>query len=930
MATCNIEHPISGEKCLIDAAKYKHTHCIKGGVNCGEGNSCTLNHVWVHNSTTTNISLDYTEFAAKITSENKLNILFTGLKMRLSNGYFYYHYKAFLAVKFYDEEKNLISTKGLERTSYYIPDQYKNSGPFKSAKENTEAWATWTTYNATYKLAEYDGNPYSTNGFWGPIDIGSVDFDIVIPDTAVSASIYIYGDSDPVYYWGSFNDNGVTTSRWGLAFGEKGCPCRTSGGIHGQVAIGTPIATIIRPISTNTFLKYYVENGVPGVKTDEYSGAPTTAANNHNNTFNAVIRPFKKGTNNPIEHIRGVIQFRKDGVPTGDYYKVPAGTSFNRKVATKLEKNADGTYTKLEDYVYSLINGTGAYVKDGDVYKDATTGLAEDKLILTSTDDQLYYRAVLESVETKNLTLDSAKTTVDFYLKEWLDDHNNGTAGRLDIKNWPLAVTPHVFNNGKTTNQRTVLCGTSAVWIDLYAKATNFIPTGLTIVEVSAKDKAGNPYTYDTYYISIKDYENPGFYENKSYSYEYFDRAAVYTISGNTVKKETRPAFTEVSTAGIPIIEGTTNYKKSRYYAAYRNIYSADLRKSKWLNTSFYSIPRAPRQLWYESTHGNKTYVSDEYAEGINSNIYKEDLRPRIKDTFIWRWDQAFGDISNPMEPTGYRVFIYLRTKKQKDTKKSRNLMALTGLNDGYLYYSVDCLNFKETTDASGKTKQTFTGITNSDGITKTTAGSQLDTDKQIPCFEVSSKYIKLDLKALGFESGDYCGCRVYSFVEHPTKGNLYSETSEYENSSYADIYKSITTEPLDYALEYTLGSSTRIYGAVNDDKSLYGITNSYSTEKVNGKLTYSPDKSFAEGGCPALVGSNPNDKKLGYDYNQSLDDCEVRNGATVWVKVSDTNTPKEDWVEGTPWVKTENGWKEADSLYVKTENSKTGWKESD
>ena len=103
-----------------------------------------------------------------------------------------------------------------------------------------------------------------------------------------------------------------------------------------------------------------------------------------------------------------------------------------------------------------------------------------------------------------------------------------------------------------------------------------------------------------------------------------------------------------------------------------------------------------------------------------------------------------------------------------------------------------------------------------------------------------------------------------------------------------------------------------------NTDKSLYGDSGYSSQRDTDGNPIYSPNKSFAEGGCPSI------DK---YDYIESLTDCEVRNGAIVWVKVSDAPN---DWVEGTPWVKTENGWKEADSLHVKTDNSATGWKESD
>ncbi len=51
---------------------------------------------------------------------------------------------------------------------------------------------------------------------------------------------------------------------------------------------------------------------------------------------------------------------------------------------------------------------------------------------------------------------------------------------------------------------------------------------------------------------------------------------------------------------------------------------------------------------------------------------------------------------------------------------------------------------------------------------------------------------------------------------------------------------------------------------------------------------------------------------------------CTLFNSAIVWVKTGTGNT---DWVEGVPWVKTESGWTEAESVHVKQTSST--WKES-
>lgn len=54
---------------------------------------------------------------------------------------------------------------------------------------------------------------------------------------------------------------------------------------------------------------------------------------------------------------------------------------------------------------------------------------------------------------------------------------------------------------------------------------------------------------------------------------------------------------------------------------------------------------------------------------------------------------------------------------------------------------------------------------------------------------------------------------------------------------------------------------------------------------------------------------------------------CTLHNSAVVWVKTDVDPTVNAGWQEGIPYVKTSDGWKEAESVHVK--NSSTTWKES-
>lgn len=613
-------------------------------------------------------------------------------------------------------------------------------------------------------------------------------------------------------------------------------------------------------------------------------GTPITMLDHSDNSFSARIRPFKKGLNNPISRIHGTIEFRKDGLPTGDFFVVPENTTFKVHANWKLKQLDDGTYELLPDHKYTLVNCNGAFKKTvtatGDViYTDMADGTNNQEI--TSTKECPLYRRITRGEVVKRITFDSdSSKNPDFNIAPWLTQHNAGNAETLNLDKWPLTVCPLTFNEGKA-NESEVLAGTSAVWIDMFAYATT----------CTFGDELTN-----SRYIKISDYEDINFYKNRNYSFEYFNRGCVFEEIDGQMVEQTTPVTKEVIN-NIPILDATKEYKDSHYYIATRFYLSGDIRKSRWLNTGYISYPRAPKKLWYESTHNDKIYVSDSDAPAIDNSktyIYKEDLRPRLKDTFTWKWDQAFGDIYTPTEPSYYRVFLYL---KSKEPRTGTNLTLITSpAYDGYYTYLVNSTN----------------GLASRNLVKKEVDSETIDLNiGDIPCFEMQAKYLTLNLKELGFKSGDYCGCRIISFI------NFYGILIYSDVDEDSAFYKNLTKKPSNYIITPSNPFTNNISSVTNTDKNLYG-SGGYIEDFPN-------DKSFAEGGCPALEG--PDGEKIGYDYNQSLTDCEVRNGAIVWVKVSDE---PDDWVEGTPWVKTEDGWKEADSLHVKADNSATGWKESD
>jgi len=74
------------------------------------------------------------------------------------------------------------------------------------------------------------------------------------------------------------------------------------------------------------------------------------------------------------------------------------------------------------------------------------------------------------------------------------------------------------------------------------------------------------------------------------------------------------------------------------------------------------------------------------------------------------------------------------------------------------------------------------------------------------------------------------------------------------------------------------------------------------------------------------IVDSEGTNQDINYlvntDPENGLTECILHNSATIWIK-----TAKDTWTEGVPYVKTSDGWKEAEGVYIKT--SDTEWSEA-
>lgn len=815
-------------------------------------------HTIIHDSSSHEITLDYDKISVT-TSSNYLNISFTNITgMSLigkTSSFFDYHYKAFLIVKFYDNSSNVIKTVGETKKWEYLKP--KSSWISSGATENSSDFAQRSyipsepNYNKPSDSAYYSDYCYlkfiagesneneyllayrngyeksSASGGYYDADTGTY----IYPSTGV------HHDS-----WGNNSTDWLPSPIVVPNKNPKFSIAIPTGAVKAKVFIyGDSDPTFYRLDLGDGFTWHRSLSSCPCKPTGHIAHTRTelpddyavvvdpifkpadiiSVIDNGDNTVTITMPPFQNGTNNPVARQEGFIDFQRSCVYTGEYFDM--GTSdfkYNDK-ATRLIKNNAGQYEKdLNILSTSEITADGKYYKNSDGTYTYYTGNDNAKATYRAIG---YDKLLKRQCFPKTNGGAAADPSYERIGNSW--DPGKSITFKLPIPFATLNI------NGKR------LYGTTYVWVESGAIAT---------------DRTYLNDLVDGIYIKCTDANNASYFTNKSYSKDYFETGWKY--------------YKESSGQYIAVKLSHTG-KGTYYYISNKGQYGYDLRYCQYCEVTFNSYPRAPRNLWYETTHKNKTYTSSEDAAADNSKIYKENLRPRLKDTLTWCWDSGFGGLRSAKVPYGYSISIY---RKSPD------------------------------------------GIINV--LNNSNSNNMIDV--------YANKY-SIQPKELGFESGDFCGCKVIAFDNYEAK----RITPE---NGIMTIYKSGKVTSDDVSLE-----SRTLYGVTSDQYSYNYYKSAEATATVNQEaglydmeLSEFPenygDISFADGGRPALKG--PTGETKGYDYNEA-DACEVRNGAIVWVKISDTNNPEDDWKEGTPWVKTNEGWKEADSLHVKTN---TGWKESD
>lgn len=119
-----------------------------------------------------------------------------------------------------------------------------------------------------------------------------------------------------------------------------------------------------------------------------------------------------------------------------------------------------------------------------------------------------------------------------------------------------------------------------------------------------------------------------------------------------------------------------------------------------------------------------------------------------------------------------------------------------------------------------------------------------------------------------------------------------------------------------------------------DDDETNVGDYHDIGIDAVNEKNTqygfYPNNEGFAAKdvcACKVYTYSTMGNGAKIFSTSYLLGRCELFNSAVVWVKTDVYPAVNAGWQEGIPYVKTSDGWKEAESVHVK--NSSTTWKES-
>lgn len=871
--------------------------------------------VTVHESSTHVFKLQYDSFTTTFNEQrSQVTVKLENVKMINENSdiAFNFSYKTFLVAKFTVNGKTQLIGANTTNEYYYFsegPVTAKGERIYSSSYPNTSnsTFAYKGLYKAPYLLAFLEAeyvNSAATRK-WSSISAGTKTFTIKVPDGAEKVQFYIYGDSDALYRYMAYAE---TPDNYQWYQSIDSCPCQPESTAHGTVTIESPVDIIVEPIKHNS-------NAI--------------SASHNNNRFTITVPPFVKGTNNPVKWQSVHINARRNDLFTSEYYplkefianiradwSVTARQNTNLKIVN-IDANEDGIVDITEKYALENYGSSySGYSAGKHLYEKVNGSYIKVPGGLNSLDinSGKYYLRITKDV--------SIKKIVDLE-----NQTGTWTVGKEAIYKYPIPLTTIGPDGAIDDSDLNTLCiyGANWIWVDAVAKDSqeslftgNF--SGGTTSEPLCRDTVnglyqgwfegkpdanGNKTYYTIALISKEDYNDDSFFKDKPFSKDYFITSWHYAKAKDKVTGEYLAPITYGEKTLYLFEEVPLGDATGKYYLANRSYWSGDLRKTCNFDVSFYSFPRAPRRTGYlsTSTTNGKQKNSDDYSE-------EKPLRVRSKDILTFRWSDAFGDINKPEAPEGYRVYL----KYKKDGKGTAKYLPLTldevsGINGqpkkietnrDLAYNEID-----NNTKAFGKiTKINFAKDTN---------GQETN---YLESFELEDDHISIIPKNFELSSGDVVYCQIISYIT-PVKRDR-------------NVGGSLTTTPL----------STRIYSNANEDDEVFNNFKGINLEQKAGTITvggitiktdseglealysstydnFDPNKSFIDGGRPSI-----ND-----DYDITEISTELKGNGTVWVKVSDTPN---DWVEGTPWVKTDKGWKEADSLHVKTDSSTTGWKESD
>ena len=399
----------------------------------------------------------------KLTTPSDINVSHTSTKVSItipqgtymhlhtSTQYFNFNYCAFVAVKFKDKDGKTLSTIPDLSSGTELSKMLVNSG---GAIEDTDYYpkkAAFTEFSSNVLLfhkgqQESDGIQYGNSSPWTSHKLAEAKtITVSIPDKATSYTIYIAGCTmntttyrryayDPYYRakyspshpYGESNWEIPTWMNTNMGSGTAyigGNSCKHSHAFLDKDETGTVIEKDLTsgPLGNDirTYLKWdvtqqkYVTELVTNKSLTQDMGTPTVATDNANNTFSAIIRPFKPGKNNPINKIFGILEFRKDNNPIGEFCEVPKGMSFRPQVWGRayLDATATSGYFMTEDVTkdtpYRCIGVYEAAKENGKtIYKELTT-LHDQNNELTSSDTKKYYRRVTQNSTVKRFYFES-------------------------------------------------------------------------------------------------------------------------------------------------------------------------------------------------------------------------------------------------------------------------------------------------------------------------------------------------------------------------------------------------------------------------------------------------------------------------------------------------------------------------------------------